>query len=80
MDYILIFKNTHSALYCERVLNEVNIDIKIIPSPSNISKSCGLSIGVNCNDLEKVKNVINDQGVEIKCIYDNKKKLIIDYK
>lgn len=76
MDYILIFNNTHNALCCEKILNEMKILITILPSPSHISGSCGISIGINQNDFDEVKRIINKK-INVKCIYDPKNNLMI---
>lgn len=79
MDYILIFNNTHNALSCEKILNEMNISMTILPNPSHISGSCGISIGINKIDFDEVKKIINKQ-INVKSIYDIKNNLIIDNK
>lgn len=77
MDYILIFNNTHNALLAEKVLNERKIYMVILPTPSYISNSCGISIGINGNDLNEINELILKEKINIKCIYDNKNQVII---
>lgn len=77
MDYILIFKNTHDALYCEKLLIEMKISINIIPTPSNVARSCGISIGINYVDLDQIKKGILDNKIRVKEIYDVKKNTFI---
>lgn len=77
MDYILIFNNTHNALLAEKVLNERKIYMVILPTPSYISNSCGISIGINGNDLNEINELILEEKIKIKYIYDNKNQVII---
>lgn len=78
MDYILIFNNTHNALLAEKVLNERKIYMVILPTPSYISNSCGISIGINGNHLNEINELILKEKIKIKGIYDNKNKVIIN--
>ena len=77
MDYILIFNNTHNALLAEKILNERKIYMVILPTPSYISNSCGISIRINGKDLNKINELVYEGKIKIKCIYDNKNKVII---
>jgi hypothetical protein len=44
MFYCLTFDSTHYAIKTEKKLKENNLDVSIIPTPREISASCGLSI------------------------------------
>ena len=72
MDYILIFINTHNALLCEKILKDVEIDVNILPTPSHISNSCGISIGISNNDFDKINDLILNNKIFVKFIYDLK--------
>ncbi len=54
---VLAFESTHHAIMMEKKLKD-KIKIDTIPTPREISASCGLSIKFNCQDLEKVKQII----------------------
>lgn len=77
MDYILGFINTHNALQCEKILIEMNFDISIIPTPSYISNSCGISIGIKHSDIGLINKLITDKKIFVKFIYDINKKTYI---
>lgn len=72
MDYLLIFKNTHYALACEKIFTQQNVCYNIMPSPSQVSNSCGISIAVKNNDLEMIKGMLEKKIISVKCIYDVK--------
>lgn len=78
MDYILVFANTHNALHCEKILEEINFDIRIMPTPSYITNSCGISIGIKNKDLNEVNKIIKDGKIYVKFIYDINKKSILN--
>lgn len=76
MEYILIFPNTHRALECEKILTDKQIRFKILPAPSYVTRSCGICISILMNDIEVIYNLIRDNKVVIKSIYNSDKKLI----
>jgi len=69
---IFTFYSTHLALAFERELKSSEINVKITPVPRQISSSCGLSGRINGQDLEKVKEVCNDNQIEYEDIYQIK--------
>lgn len=52
--YVIAFDSTHHAINAEKILKGKNLDIRMIPTPREVSASCGLSIKFNDEDLEKV--------------------------
>lgn len=67
--YILTFENTHGAISAENILKEENIKIEIMPTPTNITKSCGISIKLSDEYIEKVRSIVNSGKIRIKNIY-----------
>jgi len=68
--YILTFKNTHGAINGEKILKEQGIDVNIMPTPIVITKSCGISIKIDSKDINTVKNLIKEEKLIIKNIYE----------
>lgn len=69
MYYVITFQNTHSAISGENILKNNNIKVQIMPTPTVITKSCGISIKI-CNEyIEEVKNLIKKGKLDIKNIY-----------
>lgn len=78
--YLIVFKNTHDAIQGEKVLKEEGLSVIIMPTPTYITKSCGISVRFNISDVEKVKEIIGQDKVEIKNMYhktDEKFELVI---
>lgn len=75
MRYILIFLNTHNALNCEKVLIENKINLEVLPTPSYISNSCGISIGINEENIDKILELIENKKISVKLIYDKVNKI-----
>ncbi|MDS0527920.1 DUF3343 domain-containing protein [Clostridium sp. SHJSY1] len=69
--YIIVYKNTHDAMIAEKKLSELNFDFRIMPTPTSITRSCGI-----CTRLEKenqVMDVIKNKIVEYKNVYKKDK-------
>lgn len=68
-NYLLIFTNTLEAIEGENILKENNIHVIIMPTPTNITKSCGISIRVESDYIDKVINLRQSGKIKIKNIY-----------
>ena len=66
--YILTFENTHSAINGESVLKANNIKAIVMPTPTFITKSCGISLRLTEEDMVKVKILISEEKFKIKGI------------
>lgn len=67
--YVVAFDSTHYAIQGEKTLKNNDIDIKVIPTPREITASCGLSIRFSPEFFEKVKNILEEASLSIKGIY-----------
>lgn len=71
--YFLVFNNTHGAMKAESYLKGKEIRITIMPTPTQITKSCGISIIISEENLDQVKTIVAEGGIEIKGIYMREK-------
>lgn len=62
---LLAAESTHLVIKNEKILKESNIDCRIIPLPSQIKASCGLSIRTDLKNLEKVKKILYNDEMEL---------------
>lgn len=67
MYYIIVFKNTHTAMSGEKKLKEIGINFRIMPTPTTITQSCGICIRLE--EEANVNRVINEKLIEFKAIY-----------
>lgn len=74
--YIITFKNTHEAMNGEKISKQNNIKIQVIPTPTSITKSCGISLKVYENNFEKINQLICENKIEIKNVYVKEKNTI----
>ena len=63
--YYIVFPNHHQGLRLNKILNELGIRNQIAPTPRAASLSCGISLIVEPDNLEKIKQVIADSEVVI---------------
>lgn len=66
---VLTFESTHHAISGEKIFKEAGLKFKTIPTPREITSSCGLSIRFDLEDFEDVKERINKTELAIKGIY-----------
>lgn len=67
--YIITFDSTHHAIKAEKEIKSNNINIKTIPTPREVSVSCGLSIKFDYIDLNRIKDIIGENNLSISGIY-----------
>ncbi len=66
---VVTFESTSHAIKGEKVLKEEGINFKTIPTPREITSSCGLSIRFNLGDLNTIKSTIESNELAINGIY-----------
>lgn len=70
--YIATFYNTQGAIKAESMLRKENIRITVMPTPSHINRSCGISLRFQQEELEKIIELIMEGRLEVKAIYAKK--------
>lgn len=68
--YIITFQNTHGAISGESILKNNNIKVEIMPTPTLITKSCGISIKIQTESINQVKSLVENGELVIKNIYE----------
>lgn len=66
---LIAFDSTQQALRAEMLLEYADVDIDICPTPKEITAGCALSIHFPEEDMETVKDVIEQEHVEIRGIF-----------
>jgi hypothetical protein len=67
--YLLTFNNVSEAMQCEKLLIEKAIKILIVPTPTVLTKSCGLSAKIRKEDEKEIIRLINNKELKLKDIY-----------
>jgi hypothetical protein len=66
---IVAFESTTHAIKGEKILKGLKLKFKTIPTPREISLSCGLSIRFDLKDLNIVNDTIGANNLAVKGIY-----------
>lgn len=66
---VATFKSTHYTIQAEGVFKENNISFKTIPTPREITVSCGLSILFTLEDVPKTRELIDSGELLIDSLY-----------
>lgn len=62
--YIITFKNTHTAINSEKILKAEGFEVTVVPTPTALTKSCGISIRIKNEDFERLKKIIESKKIE----------------
>lgn len=71
---IITFESTHHAINGEKIFKDKELEFKTIPTPREITLSCGLSIKFLIDDWKKVEELIENENLAIKGVYRYTKK------
>lgn len=66
---IFTFKSTSQALKAERVLKESSAHFLLMPTPREISASCGLAIKLELENIAGYREILQNGKVEIDDVY-----------
>ncbi|MGM0378422.1 MAG: DUF3343 domain-containing protein [Bacillota bacterium] len=66
--YYILFENHIDGMELEKALKNRNIDFIISPTPRELSSSCGISIRIDLELKNKVKEVINEENLNFESI------------
>lgn len=67
--YLLTFKNTYDAMSAEKLLKELALKPIVVPTPTTVTKSCGLSIRIENDAYDNIKELIQVNKLVVKEIY-----------
>ncbi|SDD86733.1 Protein of unknown function [Paenibacillus sp. UNCCL117] len=66
---LMAFDSTQQALRAEMLLEYADIENDMCPTPKEITAGCALSLEFPNEALEKVKEIVKNERVEIRGIY-----------
>lgn len=66
---IITFEGTQHAIKAESDLMNQDIKTKTIPTPRDISLSCGLAIRIDMEDIDKIKELYDRGELKFKNLY-----------
>jgi len=63
--FYILFPSYTEGMKLESILKKNNIKYTIVPTPRQLSVSCGISIMYNEDDGDKISKLISDNDVKI---------------
>lgn len=67
--YIVSFNSTHHAIRSDKLFTENNIKSTTLPTPREITASCGISIRFLYENINEIKIILEENNIEYKGIY-----------
>lgn len=67
--YFITFKNTHSAISGEKKLKAEGFEVTVIPTPTALTKSCGISLRIRPEDFERASVLVKNGDLEAASIF-----------
>ena len=71
--YLILAKNSGQMLLINRLLRAKGIETDLVPAPPESGTVCAIAIKVEDVNVEKSKNIISENEIEIRGIYEDKK-------
>lgn len=61
---VVTIDSTHLAMKLEKILLEQQIDVRIIPLPSELKASCGFSLKTKVEDAKNIVNIFSNNNID----------------
>jgi len=61
---VVIFHTTSGVIRAEKLLLKAGVSIKLIPTPREFSSDCGISVRFEWSNLEKIKQLLEEEQIE----------------
>lgn len=68
--YLVSFSSTHHALAAEKALKTRDIPQIMLPTPREISSSCGLALKISCESVEMAVDALKASKVSDFAVYE----------
>ena len=65
---VVVFESTHDAIKTEKAI-KASLKVELIPTPREITASCGLSVKFAPEYLDQVRNIVKSIGTDRKRLF-----------
>lgn len=62
---VMTFHSTYHALNFEKVLQQNNYKVRLMPIPRQVSSSCGTAAEFPCDKKEEILRICNENHIEV---------------
>ncbi len=63
-DGVVLFHTSSAALRAEKILIRAELDVKLVPTPRELSSDCGISLSFGWSQVEHVRQLLDTANVE----------------
>lgn len=74
MDCLIVFESVHQAIHAEKLLQQHGVELEMIPTPREISVSCGQSIALSGCSLNAAIAILQKNRLLFLGVYQMRKK------
>ncbi len=74
--YIVTFQNTHEAMKAEREALLKKVKVVVVPTPTYITKSCGISLKIDDENIQSIIELIKLEKIKVKEIFVRDKESV----
>ncbi|MBZ9609763.1 DUF3343 domain-containing protein [Clostridium estertheticum] len=74
--YIVTFQNTHEAMKAEREALRQQVKVVVVPTPTYITKSCGISLKIEDDNIRSIIELIKLEKIKVKEIFVRDKESV----
>ena len=67
--YIVTFQNTHEAMKAEREAIKNKVKVVVIPTPTYITKSCGISLKIEEDSIQNIIEMVQSESIKVKEVF-----------
>jgi len=61
---VFLFHTTTSAIRAEKVLKKAGLDVKLVPTPRELSSDCGIALQIEADEAERGNQFLAGAKVE----------------
>lgn len=67
---IVLFYTTSAVMRAEKVLNKASVNVKLIPTPRELSSDCGIALRFDWEQAGNIEAILDEANVEIAGVYE----------
>ncbi|NLO61187.1 MAG: DUF3343 domain-containing protein [Spirochaetales bacterium] len=64
---IITFKSSHDAIASQDILTNRNLEFKVIPTPSELSSECGISLEIKAHSQLECMEALSEHSIRFAC-------------
>lgn len=61
---VFLFHTTTSAIRAEKVLKKAGLEVKLVPTPRELSSDCGVALQIENSQAEEAARLLTEAKVE----------------